>query len=96
MRQGLDQSFNGSGYLSFGIGILHTQEQDALRLMAHSFGGQPLHKISQMNESRRAGGHTGNHGALLQITGRKASLDLFTAFPNLGKQKSTKLLSFAV
>ena len=85
--QRVDQHFHSAGNLTLGIGVLHTEEQHAAALMAHTFGNGALHQVAEMYKTSGRGGHTGNHSAFRQLTGREAGFHFLGSLGHMGEQQ---------
>ena len=87
MLQGFNQNFYGAGDLPLGIGVLNPKKEHTAGLVCHTFTGQTLDQIAQMDKAGRRGSHPGDDSALRKITGRETLFKILRGLCHVGKKK---------
>ena len=85
--QGVDQNLHGAGDLPLGVRILHPEEQHAAALVGHTFRGQTLHQVAQMDEAGGGGSHPGDNSPFRKISGGETLLQGLRSIGYMGKQQ---------
>ena len=85
--QRFNQNLHCTGNLPLCIGVLHPQEQHAAALVCHTFTGQTLHQIAQMDKAGGGGSHTGDNSPFGHISGGIFFFQLLAGGGDIGEQK---------
>ena len=84
--QRIDKHFHSTGDFPLGVGIFHTQEENAARLMAHTLRNGALNQVAQMDKTGGGGSHTGDDGTFGELPCGEPGLHLLGSLGYIGKQ----------